>query len=78
MEAAHIDVTLGEIASKRFIVAREDTVVFDLIDRMYRKHATMAVVTGRGSPTGDDVVGIITKEHIADSVASSVRIYAHE
>ena len=27
------------------------------------------VVRGRGVPRGDDVVGVITKEHVADSVA---------
>jgi CIC family chloride channel protein len=36
----------------------------------------MAVVaSGHGVPRGDDVVGAITKEHVADSVASSVQIY---
>ena len=30
---------------------------------------------GRGVPRGDDVVGVITKEHVADSVASSMKIY---
>jgi len=33
------------------------------------------VVRGRGIPRGDDVVGVITKEHVADSVASSMKIY---
>ncbi len=79
LEAAHTAVTLGEVASKRFIVVREDSIVFDVINQMWRKNATMAVVTrGRGAPRGEDVAGVITKEHIADSVASSVRIYPHE
>jgi CIC family chloride channel protein len=33
------------------------------------------VVRGRGVPRPDDVAGVITKEHVADSVASSVQIY---
>ena len=33
------------------------------------------VVKGRGVPHGDDVVGVITKEHVANSVASSMKIY---
>jgi CIC family chloride channel protein len=33
------------------------------------------VVEGTGRPRADKVVGVITKEHIADEVASSVRIY---
>ena len=36
----------------------------------------MAVVVRRnGDPQASDVIGLITKEHIADSVALSVRPY---
>ncbi|MCT2400712.1 chloride channel protein [Novosphingobium mangrovi (ex Huang et al. 2023)] len=76
LEAASTGVTLGDVASRTFTVVGENSVVFDVIDRMWRKHATMAVVVhGSGVPRGDDVVGVITKEHVADSVASSVKIY---
>jgi len=51
-------------------------VAFDVINRMWRRGAIMAVVVrGGGVPHGKDVTGVITKEHVADSVASSVRIY---
>ena len=33
------------------------------------------VVRGRGVPRPGDVAGVITKEHVADSVASSVKMY---
>jgi CIC family chloride channel protein len=33
------------------------------------------VIRGNGVPRPEDVAGVITKEHIADSVASSVRMY---
>lgn len=76
LETARTAVTLGDVASRHFVVVGEDAVVFDVIERMWRKHGTMAVVmSGRGVPRGDDVVGVITKEHVADSVASSVQIY---
>jgi CIC family chloride channel protein len=55
-------------------------VAADVIERMWRRHAFMAVVVrthGRTVPRGDDVVGIITKEHVADSVAGSLKIYPH-
>lgn len=79
LEAAQSTVTLGEVASRRFIVVGRDTIVFDVINRMSRKDAGMAVVVrGRGIPRGEDVIGVITKEHIADSVASSVRIYPRD
>jgi CIC family chloride channel protein len=37
----------------------------------------MAVVVRgrRGVPRGSDVAGVITKEHVADSVADSVKAY---
>jgi hypothetical protein len=34
------------------------------------------VLRGRGAPHPSAVAGVITKEHIADSVAGSIRIYA--
>ena len=69
-------VTLGDVANRNFTVVGEDTVAFDVIDRMWRKDAFMAVVTrGHGVPHGEDVAGVITKEHVADSVADSVSLY---
>ena len=69
-------VTLRDIASRNFTIVREDDIVFDVIQRIWRKHAVMAlVVRGRGVPHPADVAGVITKEHVADSVASSVKVY---
>ena len=71
-------VTLGDVASRDFTVVREDAIAFDVIDRMWRKRAFMAIVVkGRGVPHGDDVVGVITKEHVANSVASSMKVYSN-
>ena len=76
LEGTHTGVTLGDVASRDFTIVGEDTVAFDVIDRMWRKKAFMAVVVrGRGVPRGDDVVGVITKEHVADSVADGIRLY---
>ena len=75
-EQARSTVTLGDIASKRFTVVREYDVVFDVIQRMWKRQATMALVTkGSGIPRSEDIIGVITKEHVADSVAQSVKIY---
>lgn len=69
-------VTLREIASDKFTIVREDEVVFDVIRRIWRRKATMALVTGgQGVPRAGDVLGVITKEHVADSVASSIEVY---
>jgi hypothetical protein len=58
---------------------RIDTIHFErtsVIRRMWRRNAIMAVVLRRrGVPRGSDVAGVITKEHVADSVADSVKAY---
>lgn len=77
---AHSGVRLGDIAQKNFTVARAGDVVFDVVERMWRRGASMAIVT-KGSdrtPRGKHVVGMISKEHIADSVADSIRPYSTE
>jgi chloride channel protein, CIC family len=44
---------------------------------MWRRGGAMAVVVGgKGIPTETDVKGIITKEHVADSVADNIKGYA--
>jgi CIC family chloride channel protein len=69
-------VTLGELARRNFTVVREDAAVFDVIRRMRRKNAAMALVIPlAGHPEASRVLGVITKEHIADSVANSIGLY---
>jgi CIC family chloride channel protein len=76
LEGANTGVSLGEVASRNFTVVREDETAFDVIRRMWRRNSIMAVVVrGRGVPRGNDVAGVITKEHVADSVADSVKAY---
>jgi CIC family chloride channel protein len=69
-------VTIGEVVNERFVLAREDEIVFDVIRRMWRRNAFMAVVVRNGGiPRAADVLGVISKEHVADSVAASIQIY---
>jgi CIC family chloride channel protein len=76
LEGAHTTLTLGDVASRNFTVVGEDDIAFDVINRMWRKNSIMAVVVrGHGVPRSADVVGVITKEHVADSVADSVRSF---
>lgn len=73
---AHPALSLRDLASRSFTIVREEDVVSDVIRRMWRKEAIMALVVRAGVvPHADDVVGVITKEHVADSVANSVREY---
>jgi CIC family chloride channel protein len=65
---------MATVAQRNFTIARENDIVFDIVQRMGKHNAAMAVVVktgGRGRPA--DVVGIISKEHIADSVADSIK-----
>ena len=76
IEASGNAMTLGDLASQDYTIAPEDAIAFDVIERMWRKRAFMAIVVkGTGIPHGEQVVGVITKEHVADSVASSMKIY---
>jgi CIC family chloride channel protein len=69
-------ITLGDVASRDFTIVGEELVASDVIERMWRKNALMAVVvSGRGVPRAGDVVGIITREHVANSVAEGLKIY---
>jgi chloride channel protein, CIC family len=74
--ASQAGARMGEIAVRSFTLVREDDVVFDVIRRMWRKGAFMAlVVRDRRVPRPGTIAGVITKEHVADSVAASVQIY---
>ena len=73
-EAAYGGVRFGDIAQRNFTLAREGDVMFDVVRRMARRDATMAVVTtaaGRWRPA--EIIGVISKEHVADSVAESIK-----
>jgi chloride channel protein, CIC family len=70
-------VTLRDVAHRNFIIAREDDVMFNVMMRMARRGASVAVtIKSRGQPYASHVVGIISKEHIADLVTESIRPYA--
>ena len=77
LEGAHTGLSLGDVASRNFTVVGEDETAFDVIRRIWRRNAIMAVVVRgrRGVPRGTDVAGVITKEHVADSVADSIKAY---
>jgi chloride channel protein, CIC family len=76
LEGVHTGITLGDVARPNFTIVREDDVAFEVIQRIWRKRAVMAVVVrGTGVPRSANIAGVITKENVADSVASSVQIY---
>ncbi len=76
LEAMKTGVTLGDIANRNFTIVGKDLIVSDVIARIWRRNAFMAVVVGtRGIPHAEDVLGVITREHVANSVADGLRIY---
>jgi len=75
-QADQSKITLGDVASRSFIVVHEDDIVFGVIERMWDEKATMAIVVrSGGAAQPSDVLGVITKEHVADSVAASIAVY---
>jgi chloride channel protein, CIC family len=77
LESAYSGVTLDDVASRDFIIAHEEDIMFGVIGHMWRRGAMMVVVvSGNGEALACNVLGVITKEHVADSVALSVRPYA--
>jgi len=76
VSAAAVDVTMGAVAQRNYTIVRRNTMMFDVIARLARRKAVMGIVVqGTGRPRADDVIGVISKEHIADEVASSVSVY---
>jgi len=70
------DIPLHEIAIRNFTIVRENDIAFDVIQRLLRRRAVMALVMhGEGVARPANIAGVITKEHVADSVASSIKIY---
>jgi CIC family chloride channel protein len=73
VEHAYSGVRFEDVAQHNFTIAREGDVMFDVVQRMSRHDAAMAVVVkgkGRGRPS--EIIGVVTKERIADSVAASI------
>ena len=74
--AAAGDVRLGDLVRPGFIIVGQGDVAFDVIRTIWNRRATMAIVVSRaGGHDPERVLGIITKEHVADTVARSVEIY---
>jgi CIC family chloride channel protein len=67
---------LGELASGAYTIAHADDIMFEVIEDMWHRNAVMAlVIRDHAVPNPADIVGVITKEHVADSVANSVKFY---
>ena len=73
-------ITLGDVARRDFTIVREDDVAFDVIVRLWRRNGAMGLVFRKDAPgfhvpRASDVIGVITKEHVADAVAAGIQTY---
>jgi CIC family chloride channel protein len=69
-------VSMDALALPKFAIAPQRAAMFDVISRLSRCNALMVVVVdGDERPRRQNIVGVITKEAVADEVASSMRIY---
>jgi chloride channel protein, CIC family len=74
IEQSYSGIRLGDVVQENFTIARESDIMFDVVQRITRRDAVMAIVVkdrSRGRPA--DVVGIISKDQIADSVGASIK-----
>lgn len=77
VEDAYIGVRLGDVAHRNFILASDDDVVFDIVTQMARRKATMAIIIsgvrhGARRPRAENVVGVLSREQLGDSVIESI------
>jgi len=76
VEGAYTGLSLSEVAGRDFTIAHEDDIMFTVIGRLWRRGASTIIVVKSGHiPRRSDVLGVITKDHLADSVLDSVRPY---
>jgi chloride channel protein, CIC family len=74
VEAAYTGVRFSDIAQRNFTLARANDIMFDVVQRMARHGASMAIVASTDRRWhASQIIGIISKEHIADSVAESIK-----
>jgi len=74
IEQSYSGVCLGDVAQRNFTIVRESDIMFDVVQRITRRNADMAIVVkdqSRGRPA--DIAGIVSKEQIADSVGESIK-----
>jgi chloride channel protein, CIC family len=68
-------IPLGDLVRPdSFTIVHATDVAFDVITAIWSRNAAMAIVVSQQGGA-EHVLGVVTKEHVADTVASSVQIY---
>ncbi len=69
-------VTLGDLAEKKYIVVSEESPVFEILSRMREEEATTALVAHNVNEASlEDILGIITRDHIAGLIEQGLAFY---
>lgn len=70
--------SVSSLSHRRFTLSRKSDVMFDVIKRMARRNSRIAIVVreNRPVPRVDDVLGYISNDDIAESVAESLAFRA--
>jgi CIC family chloride channel protein len=69
--------SLGEIASRNYLVVAEDVTLLEVVARLRASQASVAVVTPHGCVDSiASVEGLITKETISDSMTGAVELFS--
>jgi CIC family chloride channel protein len=77
LEGSFGGLCLGDIASSHFTIAHGEEIMFTVIGRMWRRQSGVSIVLDAPQiPRAPNVIGVITKEHVADSVADSITPYS--
>ncbi len=63
-------VRIADLARETFVVVGPDITIFDLIARMQRARARVAVVAA-----GPKVLGVVTKEHLEEALAEGMELF---
>lgn len=70
------DVTVGELALRRYVTVMENATVADVAARLRVTGSAVALVTRDGSVTAaDGVRGVITREHLADAMSQAADLF---
>jgi CIC family chloride channel protein len=69
--------SVHDLTMRDYVTVADDTTVFEVLTRMRRAHVSVALVkTSCQDPTRGTVIGVITKEQLADTVQAGVELFA--
>ncbi len=76
LRQANKTLKIESVMSKEYVIAQENDMLFNVIGRMREKRCPTALVTLNGKCASiSDVIGVITKEEIAEAAAEQVELF---